>query len=151
LGYAHSYRYVFGVCVTNNNGLWIGSLDVFALRLQSHLLRISYSITANLPTPQINRKRIFFLETDSSQELSLQITMKSFYRFSFNHLGLPTLLNSSQFSNANFLSSSSRIRSRSSNLLPATRQHAHTWHQAPLGPMIIYWFNVKSFVFFSFH
>jgi hypothetical protein len=37
--------------------------------------------------------------------------------------------------------------SRSRNLLPASSWHAHTWHRAPLGPMAIYLFNVKTFVF----
>jgi hypothetical protein len=36
---------------------------------------------------------------------------------------------------------------RSRSLVPATSRHAHTWHQAPLGPMAIYLFNVKIFVF----
>jgi hypothetical protein len=37
---------------------------------------------------------------------------------------------------------------QSSNLLRATSQHGHSWHRAPLGPMAIYLFNVKTFVFF---
>jgi hypothetical protein len=37
---------------------------------------------------------------------------------------------------------------QSSSLLPATSQHGHSWHRAPLGPMAIYLFNVKTFVFF---
>jgi hypothetical protein len=43
-----------------------------------------------------------FLETDSSQELSLQITAK-FCHFLFNHLGMPTLQNSTQYSNSPIL------------------------------------------------
>jgi hypothetical protein len=39
---------------------------------------------------------------------------------------------------------------RSRSLLPASSRHAHTWHRAPLGPMAIYLFNVKTFVFFFF-
>jgi hypothetical protein len=39
-------------------------------------------------------------------------------------------------------------RSRSRSLLPSTSRHAHTWHRAPLGPMAINLFNVKTFVFF---
>jgi hypothetical protein len=35
---------------------------------------------------------------------------------------------------------------QSSSLLPATSQHGHSWHRAPLGPMAIYLFNVKTFV-----
>jgi hypothetical protein len=37
---------------------------------------------------------------------------------------------------------------QSSSLLPATSQHGHFWHRAPLGPMAIYLFNVKTFVYF---
>jgi hypothetical protein len=44
-----------------------------------------------------------FLTTDLLQEPSLQITMKSSCHFLFNHLGLPTLQNSTQFSNSNSL------------------------------------------------
>jgi hypothetical protein len=43
-----------------------------------------------------------------------------------------------------------RITSRSRSLLPVTSRHSHSWHQAPLGPMAIYLFSVKTFVFFSF-
>jgi hypothetical protein len=39
---------------------------------------------------------------------------------------------------------------QSSSLLPATSQHGHSWHRAPLGPMAIYLFSVKTFVFFFF-
>jgi hypothetical protein len=39
---------------------------------------------------------------------------------------------------------------QSSSILPATSQHGHSWHRAPLGPMAIYLFSVKTFVFFSF-
>jgi hypothetical protein len=35
----------------------------------------------------------------------------------------------------------------SRSLLPETSRHAHTWHRAPLGPMVIYLFNVKILVF----
>jgi hypothetical protein len=37
---------------------------------------------------------------------------------------------------------------QSSSLLPATSQHGHSWHRAPLGPMAIYLFRVKTFFFF---
>jgi hypothetical protein len=37
---------------------------------------------------------------------------------------------------------------QSSSLLPATSQHGHSWHRTPLGPMAIYLFSVKTFVFF---
>jgi hypothetical protein len=39
---------------------------------------------------------------------------------------------------------------QSRSLLPATSRHAHTWHRAPLGPMAIYLFSVKTFVLFCF-
>jgi hypothetical protein len=34
---------------------------------------------------------------------------------------------------------------QSSSLLPATCQQGHSWHRAPLGPMAIYLFSVKTF------
>jgi hypothetical protein len=37
---------------------------------------------------------------------------------------------------------------QSSRLLPATSQHGHSCHRAPLGPMVIYLFSVKTFAFF---
>jgi hypothetical protein len=40
------------------------------------------------------------------------------------------------------------LAEQSSRLLPATSQHGHSWHRAPLGPMAIYLFSVKTFVFF---
>jgi hypothetical protein len=43
-----------------------------------------------------------------------------------------------------------RAVEKSSSLLPARSQHGHSRHRAPLGPMAIYLFNVKTFVFFSF-
>jgi hypothetical protein len=46
---------------------------------------------------------IRFLATDLSQELSLQITMNSSCHLLFNHLGLPTLQNSTQLPNSSSL------------------------------------------------
>jgi hypothetical protein len=46
---------------------------------------------------------IRFLATDLSQEFLFQITMKSSFYFLFSHLGMPSLHNSTQFSNANSL------------------------------------------------
>jgi hypothetical protein len=43
-----------------------------------------------------------------------------------------------------------QLLARSRSLLPAASWHTHSWHWAPLGPMAIYLFNVKTFVFFSF-
>jgi hypothetical protein len=41
-----------------------------------------------------------------------------------------------------------RRRRRSRSLLPAISRHGHSWHRAPLGPMAIDLFNIKTFVFF---
>jgi hypothetical protein len=46
---------------------------------------------------------IRFLATDLSEELSLQITLKSSCHFFFNYLGLPTLQNSTQLANSELL------------------------------------------------
>jgi hypothetical protein len=87
------------VSVTNNNGFWIGLLD-----LLTHLYNISYSQSI-IALPLIYRLHkslrhaLRFVTTDFSHELSLQITMKSSHHFSFNHFGIPTLQNSAQFSN----------------------------------------------------
>jgi hypothetical protein len=43
------------------------------------------------------------------------------------------------------------LAEQSSNLLPASSQHGHSWHRAPVGPMVIYLFNVKTFVFLFFN
>jgi hypothetical protein len=48
------------------------------------------------------------------------------------------------------LNSNSSRAEQSSSLLPATSQHGHSWHRAPLRPMAIYLFSVKTFVFFLF-
>jgi hypothetical protein len=135
--------------VTNSNGFWIRWLHWHPLS-QFLLFTISYSAIANLPTSQITRTRyIRFLTTGLLQELSLQITVKSSCHFLFNHLALPTLQNSTQFSNANSLIPW-ESRSRSRSLLPATSPHPHTWHRAPLGPIAIYLFSVKTFGYFPF-
>jgi hypothetical protein len=39
---------------------------------------------------------------------------------------------------------------QSRSLLPATSRHAQSWHRAPLGPMALYLFNVKTFALFCF-
>jgi hypothetical protein len=41
--------------VTNNNGFWIGWLDLLTPSLQSLVITVSYSAIANLPTSQITR------------------------------------------------------------------------------------------------
>jgi hypothetical protein len=51
-----------------------------------------------------------------------------------------------------FDSASTRVwvrsrRSRSRSLMPVISRHAHAWPRAPMGPMAIYLFNVKTFVF----
>jgi hypothetical protein len=47
--------------VTNNNGFWIGWLDLFILLLQSLGITINYSAIANLPTSQITRTRLILV------------------------------------------------------------------------------------------
>jgi hypothetical protein len=54
---------------------------------------------------------VHFLAIDLSQ---IQITMKSSYHFFFSHLGMPTLQNWTQFSNANFQSQSHIVTDRQS-------------------------------------
>jgi hypothetical protein len=56
-------------------------------------------------------------------------------------------LSTSDYTNPPLLYYWSRAE-QSSSLLPATSQHGHSWHLAPLGPMARYLFNVKTFVFF---
>jgi hypothetical protein len=41
-----------------------------------------------------------------------------------------------------------RAAEQSSSLLPAKSQHGHSWHRAPLGPMAIYLFSIKTCFFF---
>jgi hypothetical protein len=43
---------------------------------------------------------------------------------------------------------SAQKKMQSRSLLPTTSQHGHSWHRAPLGPMAIYLFSVKTFLFF---
>jgi hypothetical protein len=62
---------------------------------------------------------------------------------SSGHTAVPLELRNSK-------SSQFRRAEQSSSLLPATRQHGHSWHRAPLGPMAIYLFIVKTFFFFFF-
>jgi hypothetical protein len=65
------------------------------------LLFHNHSANANLPTSQITGTRCF-LAAGFSQVLLFQITMESCSSL-FSHLGLPTLQNSTQLSNANSL------------------------------------------------
>jgi hypothetical protein len=57
-----------------------------------------------------------------------------------------TLSPTSYFTTLNWLQQGGA--QQSSSLLPAASQHGHSWHRAPLGPMAIYFFHVKTFVFF---
>jgi hypothetical protein len=50
--------------------------------------------------------------------------------------------------NAYITRSRNQRAEQSSSLLPATSQHGHSWHRAPVGPMAIYLFSVKTFFFF---
>jgi hypothetical protein len=75
-------------------------------------------------------------------------------------LGLTTLFYCLRFETSLFVASydlqghggaeQSRAAEQSSSLLPATSQHGHSWHRAPLESMSIYLFSVKTFVFFFF-
>jgi hypothetical protein len=58
------------------------------------------------------------------------------------------LLRYCRYKGQNFHQWKPRRAEQGSSLLPATSQHGHSWHQVPLGPMAIYLFNVKTFVFF---
>jgi hypothetical protein len=71
---------------------------------------------------------------DSSASCAHVVTVQRIFRNWTNYF---TLVNWTAFS-------------RSRSLLPATSRHAYTRHRAPLGPMAIYLFNVKTYVFFSF-
>jgi hypothetical protein len=51
---------------------------------------------------------------------------------------------------ASYDSQGHREVKQSSSLLPAISQQGNFWHRAPLGPMVIYLFNVKTFVFSFF-
>jgi hypothetical protein len=59
---------------------------------------------------------------------------------------LPFLLNHLRLSSLSILI----LVQQSSSLLPVTSQHGHSWHGAPLVPIAIYLFSVKTFVFFFF-
>jgi hypothetical protein len=98
--------------------------------------------------------------------LSLQITYEVSFPFPF----LPLFCNC-QFNSIQFLFSQAHIPAgwrpetrlftsdstvpysvaeqsraeQSSSLLPAISQHGHSWHRAPLGPIVIYLFSVKTF------
>jgi hypothetical protein len=85
----------------------IGFIDTFCS------LSYSQSITALPPIYPLHKllgHAIGFLVTDLSQELSLQIIMKSSCHFLFNHLGMSTLQNSTQFSDANSLIPSGKLK-----------------------------------------
>jgi hypothetical protein len=62
--------------LTNNNGFWIGWLNLLTLLLQSLLITINYSAIAKLPTSQITRTcsilvLVLFLNSLTSDELRL--------------------------------------------------------------------------------
>jgi multidrug efflux pump subunit AcrB len=84
-----TYTCTFTQFGTTGNYNTIAILHTFQLTL-AHALGFSAFIS-------------LILTTDLSQELSLQITMKSSCHFLFNHPGMLTLQNSTQFSNANSL------------------------------------------------
>jgi hypothetical protein len=79
----------------------IGFIDAFFYSLSNSQPIIELSLI--YPLHKSLGHALRFLATDLSQELSLQITMKSSYNFLINHLGMSILQNSVQFSNANSL------------------------------------------------
>jgi hypothetical protein len=93
--------------VMNNDGFWIGFTDSYTFT--QFTTTGNYSTIAILHTFQLTAAHAIgfsaftscILATDLSRELSLQITMKSFCHLLFSHLGMLTLLNLTQFSNAN--------------------------------------------------
>jgi hypothetical protein len=86
----------------------IGFIDTFSYNLSYSQSIIALPLIYPLHRSLLHAIR--FLATDFSQELSLQVTVKSSCHFLFNHLGTPTLQNSTNFSNANSLISSSYKR-----------------------------------------
>jgi uncharacterized membrane protein YqhA len=79
----------------------IGFIDTFFYNL--FYLQSIIALTPIYPLRKSLGHAIRFLATDLSQELSLQIIMKSSCHFLANHLRMPTLQNTTHFSNANFL------------------------------------------------
>jgi hypothetical protein len=88
VGFADTYVYTFTQFGTTGNYSAIAILHTFQLT-------IAHAVGVPVFTSRI-------LATHLAQELSLQITMKSSSDLFFNHLGKPTLQNSTKFSNANF-------------------------------------------------
>jgi hypothetical protein len=87
--------------VTNNNEFWIGWLDLLTLLWTISLLIKTNTALPLLLTSQITRACYPFPGNwFITQKLSLLITMKYSCHFFFNHIGLPTLQNSTQFSNS---------------------------------------------------
>jgi hypothetical protein len=84
-GIRRTYCHVRGVSVTNNNGFWIGWLDLLTLLLQSLLITIKYSAIANLPTSEITR-------TGSILVLVLCWTLLSLYSQLNSQLSLTLIL-----------------------------------------------------------
>jgi hypothetical protein len=77
--------------------------------------------------------------------------MKSYFQgrtpaTQLSHCQLPSQSSSTAVSKDS-LNYSSTSRSRS--LQPAISRHGHSWHRAPMGPMAIDLFNVKTSAFFS--
>jgi hypothetical protein len=89
--------------VMTNKRFWMGRLNlntfVYNLFYSQSIIELSliYPFYTSLGSA------IHFMPTDISRELSLQITMKSSCNFLFNHLGMPTIHNSTQFSHVNSL------------------------------------------------
>jgi hypothetical protein len=129
------YCHILWVCVTNNE-FWIGWLD---------LLTPSFMITLNYN--QFTAHNQWLTKTRSIPYWTISVFFLVF---------LLLWLVWFWFTNYSFLVYEWRLTYewlpnewiQSSSLLPATSQHGHSWRRAPLGPMAIYLFSVKTFVFF---
>jgi hypothetical protein len=105
----------------------IGFINTFVYNLS--ISRSIIALPLTYPFHQSLRKDIRFLATDLSQELSLQMTMKSSCYFLFNHLGMQILQNSSRFSNVNSLLQSSQSQSY---ITTDGQSVSLSWCQAPI-------------------
>jgi hypothetical protein len=141
-----SYWTVFVVC----NGTLTPSVQCTVLAVLNHF---TLRVRCHFWTPICNVLgywRHLFISDSTSRHynLCLQCVMTLWCRVSERFFDLFSVF-CSVISLQCFSSLSLSLSLLSSILLPATSQHGHSWHRAPLGPMAIYLFNVKTFVFLS--
>jgi hypothetical protein len=120
------------------DGVWIGNWIYWTLTL---VTINNYDSLTELHTPKITVSTahiVFF-------SLHWPLLGSGFQRPTFPFLWVPELYPASATSFSLLTTAE-----QSSSLLPATSQHGHSWHRAPLGHMAIYLFCVKTFVFFFF-